>query len=71
LYWGIDIEAIYGFIHENLEDLKKFEQMVVEFLKLPIMPILAILVICSPRAMTWNTLPGSITWIFHLPARLA
>ena len=32
LYWEIDIEAIYTFIHENLEDFKKFEQMVVKFL---------------------------------------
>ena len=32
LYWEIDIEAIYGFIHENLDDFKRFEQMVVEFL---------------------------------------
>ena len=31
-YLEIDIEAIYGFIHENLEDFKRFEQMVVEFL---------------------------------------
>lgn len=31
LYLEIDTEAIYGFIHENLEDFKKFEQMV-EFL---------------------------------------
>ena len=32
LYWEIDIEAIYALIHENLEDFKRFEQMVVEFL---------------------------------------
>ena len=32
LYWEIDIETIYGFIHDNLEDFKRFEQMVVEFL---------------------------------------
>lgn len=32
LYWEIDIEAIYTFIHENLEDFKRFGQMVVEFL---------------------------------------
>ena len=32
LYWAIDKEAIYGFIHENLEDFKRFEQMVVAFL---------------------------------------
>ena len=32
LYWEIDIEAIYGIIHENLEDFKTFEQVVVEFL---------------------------------------
>ena len=32
LYWEIDTEAIYRFIHENLEDFKKFEQMVVKFL---------------------------------------
>ena len=32
LYWEINTEAIYGFIHENLEDFKRLEQMVVEFL---------------------------------------
>ncbi len=32
LYWEIDPEAIYGFIHKNLEDFKRFEQMVVAFL---------------------------------------
>ena len=32
LYWEIDKEAIYTFIHENLEDFKRFEKMVVEFL---------------------------------------
>jgi len=32
LYWEIDTEVIYEFIHENLEDFKRFEHMIVEFL---------------------------------------
>jgi len=32
LYWEIDTESIYEFIHENLGDFKRFDQMVVEFL---------------------------------------
>lgn len=32
LYWEIDKEAIYRFIHENLDDFKRFERAVVEFL---------------------------------------
>jgi len=32
LHWEINTEVIYGFIHENLEDFKKFERLVVKFL---------------------------------------
>jgi len=32
LYWEIDTGAICEFIHENLDDFKRFEQMVVKFL---------------------------------------
>jgi len=32
LYWEIDKETLYGFIQDNLEDFKLFEQKVVGYL---------------------------------------
>ena len=32
LYWEIDIEAVYRFIQENLDDFKQFSDQVVEFI---------------------------------------
>ena len=32
LYWEIDKETLYGFIQDNLDDFKLFEQKVVEYL---------------------------------------
>jgi len=32
LYWGVDQEAVYKFLHNNLEDFKLFQQKVVEYL---------------------------------------
>ena len=32
LYWEIDINAIYDFIHEHINDFKRFEKVIVEFL---------------------------------------
>jgi len=32
LYWEIDKETLYGFIQDDLDDFKLFEQKVVEYL---------------------------------------
>jgi uncharacterized protein YutE (UPF0331/DUF86 family) len=33
LYWDIDQESIYGFLQDNLNDFKLFQEAVVEFLR--------------------------------------
>jgi uncharacterized protein YutE (UPF0331/DUF86 family) len=33
LYWDIDPESIYGFLQDNLNDFKLFQEAVVEFLR--------------------------------------
>ena len=32
LYWEVDMETIYRILHENLDDFKRFQQNVVEYL---------------------------------------
>lgn len=32
LYWDLDAEATYRILHENIDDLKKFQDVVVDFL---------------------------------------
>jgi len=32
LYWDLDPEATYRILHENIDDLKRFQDVVVDFL---------------------------------------
>jgi uncharacterized protein YutE (UPF0331/DUF86 family) len=39
LYWDIDQESIYGFLQDNLNDFKLFQEAVVEFLRKNKLPL--------------------------------